>query len=95
MNALDKLVRMANQIAGFFQSYPNEEAAAGIAKHVVDFWTPKMRLQLAERLAGSTEGVHPLVVEALGRWPAGGPGPANRASAGPAQAGELGASDAG
>ena len=43
----DKLVRMANQIACFFQSYPDDEAMAGIQKHIVAFWTPKMRRALA------------------------------------------------
>ncbi len=30
----DKLVRMANQIATFFRSYPEEEAVAGVQKHI-------------------------------------------------------------
>ena len=43
----EKLVRMANQIAAFFRSYPQDEAVAGIHKHVTAFWTPRMREQLA------------------------------------------------
>jgi formate dehydrogenase subunit delta len=43
----EKLVRMANQIAAFFRSYPEDEAVAGIHKHIVAFWTPRMRDPLA------------------------------------------------
>jgi len=37
-----KLVRMANQIAGFFRSYPEAAALEGIRAHLVSFWTPRM-----------------------------------------------------
>ena len=46
----DKLVHMANQIAGYFRSYPNDEAAAGIRDHIVQFWTPGMRATLKAHL---------------------------------------------
>ena len=39
------LVRMANQIAGFFDSYPREKAVAGVADHILNFWDPRMRAQ--------------------------------------------------
>ena len=39
----EKLVRMANQIADFFKSYPEEQAQAGIRDHIVAYWTPGMR----------------------------------------------------
>ena len=32
------LVRMANQIAGYFKVYPEEEAVAEITKHLKSFW---------------------------------------------------------
>ncbi|WP_336487504.1 formate dehydrogenase subunit delta [Methylobacterium nigriterrae] len=61
----DKLVRMANQmIAAFFRSYPDEEAVAGIQKHIVAFWTPKMRARLADH-APEAGGLDPLVLRAL------------------------------
>ena len=44
----DKLVRMANQIALFFRSYPENEAVAGIHNHIVAFWTPKMRRDIED-----------------------------------------------
>ena len=46
----EKLVRMANQIATFFRSYPEEEAVAGIQKHIKAFWTPKMIAHLEAAL---------------------------------------------
>lgn len=40
----DKLIRMANQIGTFFESMPDRaEALAGIAKHLKNFWDPRMR----------------------------------------------------
>ncbi len=42
----DKLVMMANQIASFFETLPNEDAAAGTAEHINQFWEPRMRREL-------------------------------------------------
>lgn len=61
------LVRMANQIADFFGAYPHEEAVAGVAGHIRDFWTYRMREQLSEYIAAGGEGLKPLAVEAMGR----------------------------
>ncbi len=42
-----RLVEMANDIASYFQSEPNREAAvAGVASHITRFWTPRMRAQI-------------------------------------------------
>jgi formate dehydrogenase subunit delta len=60
----EKLVRMANQIATFFHSKPHEEAVAGVADHISNFWEPRMRAQLFDRLAEGGEGLDPLVIEA-------------------------------
>ncbi|MHC8492589.1 formate dehydrogenase subunit delta [Thalassospira sp. SM2505] len=62
--APDKLVYMANQIATFFKSQPKEEAAAGVAGHISDFWEPRMRKQLFDMIAAGHEGFDPLVLEA-------------------------------
>jgi formate dehydrogenase subunit delta len=44
---IEQLIRMANQIGGFFEAIPDrQEALAGIAKHLKDFWDPRMRLEL-------------------------------------------------
>ncbi|ACA16814.1 conserved hypothetical protein [Methylobacterium sp. 4-46] len=72
MSAADqtaKLIRMANQIATFFHPYPEEEAVAGIARHVKDFWTPKMRDALAAACADGAAGLDPLVLRAFGAAP--------------------------
>jgi formate dehydrogenase subunit delta len=61
----DKLVRMANQIAQFFQSQPHDEAVAGIADHLRSFWTPKMRRQIADHVAAGGAGLGPLTLEAV------------------------------
>ena len=44
------LVRMINQIAAFHRAYPREEAVSAVAKHLRDFWDPRMRAALAEHL---------------------------------------------
>jgi formate dehydrogenase subunit delta len=62
----EKLSRMANQIAAFFHACPAEEARAGIAQHIADFWTPGMRRTLQDTVDRGGEGLDPLVVQALG-----------------------------
>ncbi len=43
----EKLVRMANDIATFFESDPDPAAArAQIAAHLARFWDPRMRREL-------------------------------------------------
>ena len=66
-STLDKLVRMANQIATFFHSKPREEGIAGVAEHINKFWEPRMRRQLFEMLDGGTEDFNELVVAASAR----------------------------
>ena len=39
----DLMVHNLNQIAGFFATYPHEEAVAGVADHIKRFWAPRMR----------------------------------------------------
>ena len=91
----DKLVRMANEIAKFFKPYGEAKAVEGIRHHIASFWTPKMRSTLAARVAaGPVHGLHAFVAAAL-RGPTGAPNPIEREIAGPATAGEIGASDAG
>jgi formate dehydrogenase subunit delta len=39
-----KLVKMANSIAAFFEGEPDRQAAvAGVAGHIARFWDPRMR----------------------------------------------------
>ncbi|GGE13736.1 formate dehydrogenase subunit delta [Aureimonas endophytica] len=66
MQADDKLLRMANQIAIFCASNPRAEARApALAEHINKFWDPRMRVALLALVEGGrATGLHPLVVEA-------------------------------
>jgi formate dehydrogenase subunit delta len=45
------LVKMANDIGDFFRAEPQrEDAIAGIANHIVKFWTKRMREKLDSHL---------------------------------------------
>jgi formate dehydrogenase subunit delta len=61
----DKLVYMANQIAGFFATQPEGEAAQGVASHINKFWEPRMRRHLFEILEQDENGLSPLVLRAV------------------------------
>ena len=62
-----KLVKMANAIAGFFESDPDPAARVeGIASHIRRFWEPRMRIALYkhhDEAAG--EGLKPTVIQVL------------------------------
>lgn len=60
----DKLVYMANQIAGFFATQPDAEAAQGVASHINKFWEPRMRRQLFEIIEHEDKTLSPLVLRA-------------------------------
>jgi formate dehydrogenase subunit delta len=62
------LVRMANQIADFFKPYGEEQAVAGIQKHIKSFWSPVMRRDLSHYIdTHGGEGLRPGVVAAFHR----------------------------
>ncbi|QCI11595.1 formate dehydrogenase [Pseudomonas putida] len=63
----DNLIKMANQIAHYFDSEPNRALAVqGVRQHLQSFWTPAMRRQLTEWIeAHAGEGVDSKVLEAL------------------------------
>ena len=71
MSTDEKLVYMANQIAAFFKAMPDEEAVAGVAKHINDFWDPRMRQKLRALIDHGNTGLSPLVLSAAShiRWP--------------------------
>ena len=71
MNTDEKLVYMANQIASFFKSMPEDEAVVGVANHINDFWDPRMRAKLRQILDKGGDGLAPLVLSAADqiRWP--------------------------
>ncbi|HUO04429.1 MAG TPA: formate dehydrogenase subunit delta [Candidatus Binataceae bacterium] len=61
------LIRMANDIGAYFAAYPNhDEAVAGIAAHLRNFWDPRMRRALIDY--SNQEGgadLKPIVREAV------------------------------
>ena len=59
---IEKLVRMANQIADFFVPYPDAEAVAGVREHIRSFWTPGMREELLAFFAAGGVGLKPRVL---------------------------------
>lgn len=63
----DKLVYMANQIAKFFGSQPEDEAIAGAADHLRKFWDPRMRAKIIAHLDGGGAGLDPLASKAIAR----------------------------
>lgn len=56
-----KMVHMANQIAAYFQAYPEARAREGVLDHIRKYWPPQMRSQLVAFRVGGGEGLHPLV----------------------------------
>jgi len=61
----EELIRMANQIARFFDSYPEAEARVGVREHIERFWEPRMRRQLLAYIGTDGTGLLPLVSQAL------------------------------
>lgn len=58
------MVRMVNQVAGFFKSYGDEEATKEIATHINNFWAPPMRREFLAYVAAGGAGFDPLVMAA-------------------------------
>lgn len=68
----DHLVKMANQIAAFFQSEATaEEAPLQVASHLRKFWEPRMRATIIEHAAGGGAGLSSLAKSAVARLAAG------------------------
>jgi formate dehydrogenase subunit delta len=65
MQQHDKLVMMANQIAKFFEAQGEARAVPQIAKHIEDFWDPRMRRGILEHVEGGGAGLDPLALAAL------------------------------
>jgi formate dehydrogenase subunit delta len=60
-DAKAKLLRMASEIADFFQSYPRDQAVDSVAGHINKFWTPKMREDFLAAAAEPGQSLPPLV----------------------------------
>ena len=65
MQQRDKLVMMANQIAKFFEPQGEARAIPQIAKHIEDFWDPRMRRGILEHAASGGAGLDPLALAAI------------------------------
>jgi formate dehydrogenase subunit delta len=61
------MVRMANQIGGFFKSYGEQEALDGIAEHINKFWEPRMRRDFFAHLNKGGEGLNENVKQAASK----------------------------
>ncbi|MFC4214870.1 formate dehydrogenase subunit delta [Pseudophaeobacter arcticus] len=61
----EKMVRMANQIATFFKTQPNDDAPAKVAAHIKDFWEPRMRSQLRSYAETGGAGLDDIVLKAI------------------------------
>jgi formate dehydrogenase subunit delta len=62
----DKIARMANDIAKFMESKPHAEGVTLLAAHINDFWEPRMRRQLFEKIDAGGAELRPLVMDAAG-----------------------------
>ena len=64
MEARD-MIRMANQIAGFFKNYGPEEGRKEIATHISNFWEPRMRRKLFAYVAEGGKDLAPEIMAAM------------------------------
>jgi len=65
MSPDEKLIYMANQIAGFFAAKGAGKAVPAIADHLNRFWDPHMRKRFMEIADAHRADMAPLVVDAL------------------------------
>ncbi len=65
---VQRLVAMANDIARYFASEPDREAAVeAVADHLRKFWTPRMREQLVKYVKEDGVGLDELSSRAVAR----------------------------
>jgi formate dehydrogenase subunit delta len=65
---VERLVAMANDIAAFFDSDPDQAAAAeGVRNHISRFWEPRMRREIIAHVAAGGAGLTPTARAAIGR----------------------------
>jgi len=60
-----RLVAMANDIAAFFDGESPETAAESVRSHLVKFWEPRMRREIAAHVAAGGAGLAPTAQEAV------------------------------
>jgi formate dehydrogenase subunit delta len=64
MSTDDKLIYMANQIAGFYRAQGETRAVAGISTHINKFWDPRMRGEFLAITKPDDARLNPLVLKA-------------------------------
>lgn len=66
MNNLERLVYMANQIARNFEAMGIDGAAAATADHIVTYWDPRMKDQIADCARSDPGALTPVARAAVG-----------------------------
>ena len=61
---VEKLVRMANEIARNLRALPGDQSHIATADHLKAFWTPGMRATLIAHLDAGGDGLDPIAVQA-------------------------------
>lgn len=66
----EQLIKMANQVGDFFESYPDQtQAQQGIAEHLNRFWALTMRQQIATHVKEANgAGLHAKVISAISTY---------------------------
>ena len=59
------LVRMANDIATFHQSFTEDEAMQMVSEHINKFWAPSMRQKLFEEFQNQPGDFNNLIAKSL------------------------------
>jgi hypothetical protein len=63
---VNKLVRMANQIAENLDSGSNKgQTVDSVADHIQRFWTPGMRSQIVDHWRGQPDDLSPLAAQSI------------------------------
>jgi len=62
---VEKLVRMANEIARNLRTLPGDEPSTATAEHVRSFWTPGMRASIIAHGEAGGAGLDPIAREAV------------------------------
>jgi formate dehydrogenase subunit delta len=65
---IEKLIKMANDIADFFNAESDKQIAAeGVKKHILRSWDPRMRKEILDYFKSDGSGLHPLTADAIKR----------------------------
>lgn len=59
------IIRMSNDVARFWKSYPRDEACDSWSEHINKFWEPTMRSKLIEMVKTDPEPFDALVISCV------------------------------